>query len=308
MNEEKEIWKNVEEYEGYYQISNLGRVRSLKRVIVTGQGITKPLKERLLINTTSGTGYYYVSLAKDGKKEKRFIHHLVLESFHRKKIKNEQGRHLDGNKLNNKSSNLKWGTQRDNEKDKINYDKGGHIFINKEVNIIRTIFKYYKPKISVLAKYFNCNIVAILRIKNNVSWKNLPYKEEIIPNNLLSIVKENNQPFYKRKITNYDINLACSLRNNYKVSTKFISEILNRTPGATTKILGIGRRVGYKEVNIPPTVINKIKPKHLNKLKKDKMDERTINLIKKLRLDNNLSIREISNMVGYCPKTIYNNL
>lgn len=108
----KEIYKDILNYEGLYQISNLGNVKSLKRL----DRLNKPIKEKILKQTIDSVGYYYVNLSKNGKQKHKRIHQLVAESFlnhipnGRKLVVN----HKDLNKLNNNIDNLEIVTFREN--------------------------------------------------------------------------------------------------------------------------------------------------------------------------------------------------
>ncbi|MCL1654247.1 NUMOD4 motif-containing HNH endonuclease [Elizabethkingia miricola] len=106
-----EIWKPVVGYEGSYEISNLGRVRSLDRIVM--RGLSKmPIKGCNITVFTNHCGYRKASLAKvkEGKKSKKayFIHRLIANAF----IPNPQNKpfvnHIDGVKLNNSIENLEW--------------------------------------------------------------------------------------------------------------------------------------------------------------------------------------------------------
>lgn len=98
----KEIWRDVKDYEGKYEVSNLGRVRSLN-YLHTG-------KERLLKKQLYKNGYEYVCLYKNGEEKKCKIHRLVAMAF----IPNPDGlpcvNHKDENPSNNVTSNLEWCT------------------------------------------------------------------------------------------------------------------------------------------------------------------------------------------------------
>ncbi len=109
-----EIWKDIEGYEGYYQISNLGRVKSLKRVILKSDGKTKTIPERIRATHKDHLGYERLCLQKDGKQELKKIHRLVAIAF----IPNPDNlpvvNHKDENPSNNKVDNLEWCTQKYN--------------------------------------------------------------------------------------------------------------------------------------------------------------------------------------------------
>lgn len=76
-----EIWKPVRNYEGLYEVSNLGHVRSLTRKIKTSKGIIQTWKGQLLTPGKSGNGYYYVMLSRHGKSKARRVHILVADAF-----------------------------------------------------------------------------------------------------------------------------------------------------------------------------------------------------------------------------------
>jgi len=73
----KEEWKQIEGFEGMYEISNIGRVKSLSRNVINGIGCFRTVKERILKQNTSTSGYLYVSLCKEGKRKLHRIHHLI---------------------------------------------------------------------------------------------------------------------------------------------------------------------------------------------------------------------------------------
>ena len=78
----EEIWKNIKGYEGLYQVSNLGRIKSLKRKVYAGNGKMRWQYERIMSSKkTNGNGYNIVSLNKNGKSQNRYVHRLVAEMF-----------------------------------------------------------------------------------------------------------------------------------------------------------------------------------------------------------------------------------
>lgn len=93
----KETWKNVRGYEGLYQISDLGRVKSLKKIL-------KP----------SNSEYKRVNLYKNGKIKTYYIHRLVAEAFIPNPENKPQINHKDENKYNNNVNNLEWCTHKEN--------------------------------------------------------------------------------------------------------------------------------------------------------------------------------------------------
>ena len=85
---EQEIWRPVKDYEGLYEVSNFGRVRSLTRKVKTSKGITQTWIGQMLTPGKSGNGYYYVTLSKNGKSKAR-IYWLLKHSYQIKKIINK---------------------------------------------------------------------------------------------------------------------------------------------------------------------------------------------------------------------------
>ena len=98
-----EIWKDVKNYEGLYQVSNLGKVKSLARHGTKG-GILKPIL----------TEYLCINASKNNKIKKLKIHRLVAEAFIPNPDNLPQINHKDGNKLNNIVSNLEWVSSKEN--------------------------------------------------------------------------------------------------------------------------------------------------------------------------------------------------
>ena len=111
----EEIWKDIPSYEGLYQASNLGRVKSLARWRRNGNGgyITK---EKILSNKCDSSGYYLMNLYKDGKMKNYRMHQLVAMAFlgHNPNGFNLLVDHIDNDKLNNRVDNLQITTNRHN--------------------------------------------------------------------------------------------------------------------------------------------------------------------------------------------------
>lgn len=117
----EEIWKDVRGYEECYEVSNLGRVRTKKRILIRSNGrkfTVEPLIRSIHVGTS---GYYSVNLRKNGKRHQKRVHILVAESFlnHVTCGYDLVVDHIDNNKLNNNVNNLQIITQRENSsKDK----------------------------------------------------------------------------------------------------------------------------------------------------------------------------------------------
>lgn len=116
----EEMWKDIEGYEGLYQVSSLGRVKSLERLVKNNKkGGFRLIKEKVLSLCSSGRKYYYVTLNKGFSRQKVYIHRLVAEAF----LPNPENKpcidHINTIKTDNRIENLKWVTAHENTQNPI---------------------------------------------------------------------------------------------------------------------------------------------------------------------------------------------
>jgi hypothetical protein len=115
-----ETWADVVGHVGRYQVSNLGRVRSVTRVVEGFKGSHYTLHGRVLkpVQTSASNRYLVVCLSHGKLQCNASIHRLVLEAFHGPCPKGMQCCHLDGDPQNNRVDNLRWGTPKANAGDR----------------------------------------------------------------------------------------------------------------------------------------------------------------------------------------------
>ena len=134
----KEIWKDIKGFDGLYQVSNLGQVKSLR------------YNKNMAFTVRSG--YYNILLRKNGKRFSKQIHRLVAETFIPNPLNKPFVNHLDFNRKNNVETNLEWVTQKENVNWSINAMKHSKKCKNKlnEQYIKR---KYNKYELTLKKKY-----------------------------------------------------------------------------------------------------------------------------------------------------------
>lgn len=104
-----EIWKDIAGYEGLYQVSNLGRVKSLPK-----QYGFSYRPEKILAEVVDSHGYVVFNLRKDGRKKQVYLHRVVASTFIDNPFNYPQVNHLNGDKKDNRVENLEWCTAKQN--------------------------------------------------------------------------------------------------------------------------------------------------------------------------------------------------
>lgn len=112
----REIWKDIPNYEGLYQVSSTGRVKSIDRNTINKHGKQQKFNGTLRTQFLSDNGYYRVRLSKLNKGKYHPVHRLVALAFCPNFFDKPYINHKDGNKINNQFSNLEWVTQSENAK------------------------------------------------------------------------------------------------------------------------------------------------------------------------------------------------
>ena len=131
----EEIWKPVLGYEGLYEVSSLGNVRSVDRVIVKESGKTCNLKGVVrsvrLNKKRKNYQYRQMDLSKNGIVKTLHVAHLVCEAFHGPRPEGYQCMHLDGDCANDRADNLAWGTVYENSNEPIRRKRLSNVAENR---------------------------------------------------------------------------------------------------------------------------------------------------------------------------------
>ena len=183
----EEVWKDISGYEGLYQISNLGRVKSLRRSKWNGRSWIE-LKERILkLFTLKPRGYKFVLLCKNSRYKNCYIHRLVLGAFVGPCPEGMESCHFpDRDPSNNRLDNLRWDVHKNNiadakihgtlvgSKGKILGEKNPNARLSEcEVIKIRILYDGRKCTVSELAVMFDVSLGAVRSIIARRTWKHV---------------------------------------------------------------------------------------------------------------------------------------
>lgn len=180
-----ERWLPVPGYEGRYEVSDHGRVRSLARIITRtmadGSIQHQNRPEKIMGQATcGGSTYPRVSLTVDYEKKTFTVHSLVLRAFVGRSPEGMECRHLDGNYLNARLDNLQWGTHPENETDKLQH---GSIVRGEEIpqsvltssDVLAIRRRYAAGELQyVMAREFGVSKATICRAINGNCWAHVP--------------------------------------------------------------------------------------------------------------------------------------
>jgi hypothetical protein len=237
---EKEVWKDIEGYEGLYQVSSLGNVKSLgRRKSVAEKGGYYNLGD---INLRLGNrrGYKSVTLCKDGIPKPFAVHRLVAFAFLENKENKKTVNHINGIKSDNRVDNLEWVSQSEQQihaiKIGLRYKAIGEQsnfskFKSEDIIKIREMYSTGLFSCEELSKKFNTSKNNINSIIHSYTWKHLGFDsligvKKVLPSNKLK-VKPNDFPIVWHLYYVNKLNYA-QISNIFGCWWKTISNIINK--------------------------------------------------------------------------------
>lgn len=176
-----EVWRSVVGHEGLYEVSSLGKVKSLSRIARSdGRWKARRLKEKILRQQTSG-GYRRVSLGKDSVMRWALVHIVMLEAFVELRPMGMEGCHNNSNSADNVLSNLRWGTPKSNQADRVangtsvrGEGNGRTSLTEKQVEQIRVCLKRGERGVDIAA-HFKVSKYIISAINTGKTWNKENY-------------------------------------------------------------------------------------------------------------------------------------
>lgn len=183
----QEIWLSIPGHVGMYEVSNLGEIRSLNRVVIGKGGSTYIRCGKVLKKILNSNGYYVIGLCINGKSKMCKVHRLVAQVFLPNLNDHPQVNHIDGNKTNNIVSNLEWCTNAENTQHAYNSglkfgsvgSKNGNSKLNEiDVETINIRLANGESARS-LAKIYGVHHSLLSLIKQRKIWSHVPRYLEV---------------------------------------------------------------------------------------------------------------------------------
>lgn len=195
----EEKWKDIKGYEGMYQVSNTGKIRSLDRIVKdANKNRYQHLKGKELKFTDNGRGYKLVFLTKNSKRMNKYVHRLVAEAFIPNPKNLPEINHKNLNKADNCIENLEWLSNEDNKR---HYQKTPIAKVKNKQKATMARNKYYdkiKDKIPFIIEDY---------VKYNHTVEFINKKTGIGKSMISRILKENGIPINANKRERFNISI-----------------------------------------------------------------------------------------------------
>ena len=176
-NDRVEIWKDYKDYEGLYQASNLGRMRSLDRWVKSKSGSVRLCKGKILKLCTDKRNNLHVDLSKNNKVKAYLVHRIIAETFLPNTDNLPQVNHKDENKLNNVVSNLEWCTHEYNvnygtRNERMSKNLTNNIYTSREVDVYDLDMNFIEtlPSIEECGRKYNVSTGNVGHCCNGGRW------------------------------------------------------------------------------------------------------------------------------------------
>ena len=192
-NNDEEIWKDVDGFIGYYQISSFGRIRSVDRYITDIDGKERFYKGKILNQSANSSNYKKVRFCKDNEGKNLYTHRLVAEHFILNPENKPEVNHIDGNKWNNHYLNLEWVTDQENTQ-------------HAHDNNLADISGFNKHQVSQTGRQFTMSEIEEIRneYNNGLTIKELTEKHNINYNSTTCNIVHN-KTYNNIKLSNKDM-------------------------------------------------------------------------------------------------------
>lgn len=219
-----EKWKNVKNFEGYYQVSNYGRIKSF--FFWNGYEYKKRKKIKILKNVIQTFNHknkdysrYIVNLSMKRKNKMCKVHRLVAQAFIPNPQNKPQVNHIDGNALNNCVNNLEWCTAKDNIIHSYKYLRSKTKVLKNESEVLELVNKEIPPKIIMQKTNISRNTYDRILKKNNIFSKGVAYWKNKYHINLKQLKQDFDEGFTNKELSiKYKVNsnLIAKYRQRYK--------------------------------------------------------------------------------------------
>lgn len=171
------VWKAIPGYEGFYEVSSCGDVRSLGRIVLRKKVGPYKVNSRVLRAKRKGASYLGVTLCKNGSRKDFYVHRLVAMSFIGEIPRGMFVCHKDGNGENNRLENLKIGTPKENSFDRkvhgtetVGSKHGMSKLVEEDVSIIKSLLEDGNFSQQQIANKFGVSRESVSRIKTGKGW------------------------------------------------------------------------------------------------------------------------------------------